>query len=161
MTPGYLAGMLTDLIPRTAHTDVAKVEPWHGLKGDAHVRGLLVSFSDGSAFGLQVVMAASAGGKMRGPADYDPAAGPGADVTAVGGGSPTQAVGFADYLAELVRAAGHPEVAKVTPTRSATQQTVTVELADGNRLVILFPRAVGSGGRSLPDWNVTLWGAMA
>ncbi|MFG1849616.1 hypothetical protein [Micromonospora carbonacea] len=154
--------MLTELIPRTAHSGVAKVEPWHGLKGDAHVRGLLVSFSDGSAFGLQVVMAASAGGKMTGPVDYDPAAGPGDDVTAVGAdSSPTQASAFADYLTVLVGAAGHPEVAKVTPLRSSTQQTVTVELADGNRLVILFPRAIGPGGRSLPDWNVNQWGAMA
>lgn len=159
MKHSYLAGMLVDLATRAGSGAVAGADRWAGPAGGEHEHGLMVQFRDGSALGFKIVAASPVGGHPGGPDEYQPADLPAVDVSAAQPSGPGAKATVA-WLGWLVESAGHPGVARV---EVAAQGGLSLLLVDdaGYQLHVLPVRAVGPGGRKLPDWQPADWGGMA
>jgi hypothetical protein len=154
---GYLAGMLVDLLNRSGRADIKGTELWPGPTGGEHERGLMVQFRDGASLGLKVVSSSPVGGHPAGADDYTPADRPACDLSAVVAGG-TGAAAFCAYLAGLLAACQHPDIARVE-VNPAGRPSVLVVDGGGFHLHVLPARATAAGGRRLPDWDVPRWGA--
>lgn len=158
----YLTGLASDLITRAGHPGITGVKPWHGPSGDPWVTGLWIDLTGGAGLGVQVVASSPpTGGHSAGPEQYDPATGPTGSLPAVPTPPPTGARAVADWLAEMLGACGHEEIASVTRRDISGRSYVSIGLTDQSSISCQFASATGPGGRRLTDYEPAQWGQLA